>query len=371
MSVPMAVQRTILVVDDDRRNRGLLQRFCHELGHAVIEAQNGVEAVAAAKEHRPDIILMDIMMPEMDGFTATGILKNDEHLRYIPVIVLTSMSAPQDRLRAISQGADDYLLKPIDMEELALRINNHLRIKEYHDMVVSYNATLESEVQKKTAEIRAALQQVDSMYSKVKSGYIDTIHRLARAAEFKDNHTGHHIKRMGLYAVLLSEELGLDKDFREIMFYAAPMHDVGKVGIPDHVLLKPGALNDEERSIMRRHSTIGAHILKGSDSPFLIMAERIALSHHERWAGGGYPDGIAGESIPLEARIVNIVDQYDALRSKRVYKPALSHEQVCQIITEGDGNTKPEHFDPAVLAAFQRTHGKFDAIFQTMKDDSD
>ena len=199
----------------------------------------------------------------------------------------------------------------------------------------------------------------------LKYSFVETIYTLMRAAEYRDDETGVHVKHISFYARKLSEKLGMDETFRETIFYASPMHDIGKIGIPDHILLKPGELTPEEWDSMKSHTTIGAKILESQTSPYLAMGHDIALSHHERWDGSGYPLGIKGKGIPLPARIMQICDVYDALRSKRPYKPAFGHAMTMRIITRGDGRTEPSHFDPKVLAAFQSYASNFEDIFNT------
>jgi putative two-component system response regulator len=315
----------------------------------------GEAAVNVAREGQPDIILMDVMMPVMNGIEATRILKQDDRTKHIPVIMVTALDTREDRLQGIACGADDFLTKPIDVEELEVRLRNNLRNKEYYDFLINHKELLEKQVAARTAELR--------------QGYIDTIRRLTLAAEYKDEETGCHIRRISLYVKELALACGVDRDFADVIFYAAPMHDIGKVAIPDHILLKNGPLDAGEWEIMKTHTSFGAKILQGAESPYLRMAEEIALNHHERWNGTGYPNRLAGESIPFAARIMNICDQYDALRAKRPYKPAFSHQKTFDILTVGDGRTMPEHFDPNVLAGFHRVATVMDDIFESHQDE--
>lgn len=361
-------QNKILIVDDEERNVKLLDALCTNLGYKVIAASNGKEAIEITKLESPDLILMDVMMPEMNGFEATEILKSDDKCKHIPVIILTALGEKKDRIAGIQKGANDFLTKPFDTQELALRIANNLLIKDHHDFIINHNTILEEEVQKRTHELQKAYEEIDATYQKMQASYIETIQRLNIAAEYKDEETGAHISRISLYTKELAAALGMDFDFIETIYYASPMHDIGKVGIPDGILMKEAKLTPEEWMVMRSHTTIGARILKGSESHFLKMAEEIALSHHERWNGTGYPNGLKGDNIPLAGRITNIVDQYDALRSKRPYKVALHHDTAMKIITEGDGRTSPEDFDPEILDTFKRTASNFDEIYNNAKD---
>ncbi len=344
----------VLVVDDEPQNRTLIKLFCGRWGYEVVEAQDGEEALLKVKEERPDVILMDAMMPRMDGFTATKTLKSDPQTEFIPVIMVTALDAREDRLKGIEAGADDFLTKPIDMEELRLRLRNTIKIKRYNDLLKNYSEELEREVRRKTEELRES--------------YIDTLYRLSKTAEYKDPETGNHIKRIAHYCREIALSMGMDRDFAEKIFYASPMHDVGKVGIPESILLKEGSLTPEEWEVMKQHTLIGARILEGSKATVIQMARDIALCHHERWDGTGYPQALKGEEIPISARIVSVADVYDALRSKRPYKPPLTHEEAYRIILHGDGRTKPEHFDPEVLSTFERIHRELEEIYEEIKD---
>jgi putative two-component system response regulator len=234
-------------------------------------------------------------------------------------------------------------------------VRNLLRLKEYGDFLANHNRLLEQEVRERTVELKAA--------------YRDTVFTLVRAAEYRDEETGQHVRRISHYCRELAEVKGMDREFCDDIYLASPMHDVGKIGIPDHLLLKPGPFDPVEWTIMKTHAVLGASILAHGSSPYTRMGAAIARNHHERWSGGGYPDGLTGEEIPLAARIMQICDVYDALRSRRPYKPAFDHLQAVEIITRGDGRTQPEHFDPAVLADFVTCADRLSSIFAEHIDD--
>jgi len=341
--------KKILIVDDEVKNRTLLAAYLDAEGHKHQEAVDGMQAIEMVKDYQPDLILMDIMMPVMDGFLATKQIKDASESRHIPIIMLTALEDRESRIRALEAGAEEYLTKPIDRTDLKIRMRNLLKLKEFGDFLLNHNQIL--------------AQQVDARTQALKDSFVETIYTLMRTAEYRDDETGAHVRRVSFYARKLAEELGMNKDFCETVFYATPMHDIGKIGIADSILLKPGGFSTEEWETMKTHTTIGAGILENQTSPYLMMGRDIALSHHERWDGGGYPQGIKGDAIPLPARIMQICDVYDALRSTRPYKPAFDHAKTMHIITQGDGRTEPSHFDPDVMAAFQSCAGDLEEIF--------
>jgi len=254
--------------------------------------------------------------------------------------MVTALREVEDRIRALEVGADDFLTKPVDKTELRARVNSLLKVKAYNDHMRNYQKELEDEVAKRTEQLRQA-------FEKIKIASLDTIFRLSRAAECKDEDTGAHIQRMSHYSAAVARQMGLNDSTVEAMLYAAPMHDVGKIGIPDQILLKPGRLDPDEWEIMKQHTTIGAKIMEGSDAEFIKLAEVIALTHHEKWDGSGYPRGLKGSEIPLAGRIAAVADVFDALTSKRPYKEPFPIEKSFTIIKESRGS----HFDREVVDA--------------------
>jgi putative two-component system response regulator len=350
----------ILVVDDDDRLRDILEARLSALGHEVITARDGEEALASAHRENPDLILMDVMMPRLDGYEAARRLKNGPLTEHIPIVMVTALNEVNDRVRALEAGADDFLTKPVDASELKARVKSLLQVKAYHDYRRRYQQELESEVSRKTQELRDAL-------ARLQSASLDTIYRLARAAEFKDHTTYAHLQRVSQYAAATARAAGQPPEWIELLLYAAPMHDIGKIGIADHILCKPEKLTADEWAAMEKHAEIGAEILSGADSELLKLAEVIARAHHEKWGGGGYPKGLRGEEIPLAARIVAIADVYDALCSPRSYKEAMTEEQVLKIIREGRGR----HFDPALVDAFLSVLDQILIIRSKFSDEND
>jgi putative two-component system response regulator len=340
----------VLLADDDPIIIKFLGTVLLKNKYDFAVAVNGAEAIEKAKSYSPDLILLDVMMPQIDGFEVCRRLKEDPTTKHIPIIIITALADREPKVRGLAAGANDFLTKPIDRAELMARAKNLLRIKEFEDFLRNYNETLKKEVEKKTIEI--------------KEGYIDTILRLTVVAEYRDGETAAHIRRMGYYCAEMAKHAGWSDEDRELIFYASPMHDIGKVGIPLEILLKRSSLTPEEFALIKTHTLIGANILQGSKSKYLEMARQIALTHHERWDGTGYPKGLEGEEIPLAGRIVNMIDQYDALRSKRPYKDPLDHETAVRTILRGDGRTSPEHFDPDLRKVFAEVAPAFSQIFE-------
>ena len=341
----------ILIVDDIQMNTVLMRKMLAE--YECETAAGGAEALSQMVSFRPDLVLLDVVMPEMDGFEVCRRIKTDPAHQSVSVVLLTALNDRESRIKGLAAGADEFLTKPVDPTELKLRTRNLLKGKEYQDFLARHNQILQEKVEQRTHELEAA--------------YGETIARLSIAAEFKDIDTGLHISRISHFSKLLAELLGLPATEQELIAAASPMHDIGKLGVPDGILLKPAPLTQAEFMIMQTHTTIGGRILEKATAKLLRIAQTIALYHHERWDGSGYPHGVAGENCPLEARIVNIVVQYDALRSQRPYKTAFSHETALSILSAGDGRTMPGHFDPQILQAFLQHHHRFAEIYESLK----
>ncbi|MES0489965.1 MAG: HD domain-containing phosphohydrolase [Leptospirales bacterium] len=353
----------IIIAEANADTRFHLKTICTNLGHSCITTDNGDSAYELALKENADLILLDVLLPGMNGFQLIEQIKKNERVQQIPIIILTQLDRKQDRLLGISKGANDYLGKPFDEEELILRINNNLHLKNYYNLLSDYSKRLEADVENKTKELQKTMAELHKSMEQTRQSYLETVHRLNIAIEYKDKEIGAHTKRIGYYSRGLAEAMGSDRDFCDKIFYASPMHDIGKVAIPDYILTKTEKLSDTEWNLVKSHTAIGAEILEGSSSTLLTMARDICLTHHEKFNGGGYPHNISGEQIPLAGRIVQLADQYDAIRSDRPYKKGQTHEHAVQVLQKGDAKTSPGDFDPDVLNAFIKSEKKIKDIY--------
>jgi putative two-component system response regulator len=345
----------IMVVDDEPLNSKAVIKYLRQAGYDnFAQSADPGDVLRTMQQFRPDLMLLDLVMPGISGIEILRSVANNEELARTPIIILTAVDDRRVKAEALNLGAADFLTKPVDASELTARVRNVLSVKRYHDHLRTYAEELENQVARRTSELEASRLEV--------------IHCLARAAEYRDNETGQHVIRVARYVGIIARQMGLDDNLVRLLEQAAPLHDMGKIGIPDSILLKPGKLTDDERAIMQRHCVYGSKIagnLSGTDwktferhsgnggrdietSPILKLAASISLTHHEKWDGSGYPMGLAGEDIPIEGRITAVADVFDALCSKRPYKPSFPLDKCLTIMEEGRGR----HFDPKVLDAF-------------------
>ena len=335
-------QARILMVDDEEPNLDLLRRILETAGFSNIRSTtNPCEVLTLCTEWDPDILLLDILMPVMDGFTILERLSaSNGDKGYLPVLVLTSDQSSDTRRRALSSGARDFLNKPLSPSDVRLRVRNLLETRFLHLELQERNRHLEERVRERTAELERARYEI--------------LRRLARAAEYRDDNTGDHTRRVGETSAAIARAIGVDHDEVELLRRIAPLHDVGKIAIPDSILLYPGPLDEDQRQVMRTHTVIGGDMLGGSGFELLDRAAEIALTHHEHWDGTGYPGGLAGEAIPLSGRIVKLADTFDALTHLRPYKEAWSADSAWGWIQRAAGSV----FDPNIVAAAERVLGE-------------
>jgi putative two-component system response regulator len=345
----------ILVVDDETALLGALSEYLASAGYLVRPFSLGEAAEASFLERPADIVITDIKMPGISGMELLG------RIRAVsvetPVILMTGFAEVDGAIEALRKGAFDFILKPYKLSDMRIVVEKAARHLALLRLADNYRRELEDTVAKRTLELTEALRQVRDTSCVV-------IERLTAAAELRDEDTGRHIARIGAYAGVIARRLGMPEDFVETIVAASAMHDVGKIGIPDSILLKAGELTPEEFEIVKTHTTLGERIVGGTDYPLLQMGASIALNHHENWDGSGYPNGLAGDAIPIAGRIVMLADRYDALRSRRPYKLSFGHAESCSILSKGYGITRPEHFDPRVLRAFEDTADRFAEIYE-------
>lgn len=351
----MPANKKILVVDDEKLMLTMMVDELASLGYQVRQAGSGREALKSVEESLPDAIILDVVMPDINGYQVCTLLNEFDRTRHIPVIMLTALTDKGSKHRGLKAGAIDFLNKPVDMLELGIRLKNILKIKEYNDFLKEYSEKLEREVDAKTQELKEA--------------FIDTIYRLTLAAEHKDECTASHLKRVSHYTSFLAISLGMSAKEVDLIYHASPMHDIGKIGIPDKILLHPGKLSKSGFEVMKKHTTIGGAILEGSESQYIRSACNFAIYHHEHWDGSGYPEGLSGENIPIEGRIMLIADRYDALRSPRPYKKAFSHETALDIIQSASERSSVKHFDPQIYEIFMDNERIFSDIYEKYQDE--
>lgn len=362
---PLTGRATVLVVDDTPANLTLMASVLREHWRVQL-ANSGAKALELAQRQAPDLIVLDVMMPGMDGYETCRRLKADPQLREVPVLFLTAMTEAEDELQGFECGGADFIHKPFNPYTVLARVRTQLEAKAGRDALRSREQWLQAELESRLAQVHRLRDA--------------TLHVMISFAEFRDEDTGYHVKRTQEYVRILATRLNAMPDASrhlspgqiEQVARSAPLHDLGKVAIPDHILLKPGRLTDSEMSVMRTHAERGWEMLSRAaqrmgdgGSEFLGFGMQIARSHHERWDGTGYPDGLAGEAIPLAARLMAVADVYDALISRRPYKEPMSHAQACEFIVGQAG----AHFDPVAVEAFVATQSQFHATAQRWQDD--
>lgn len=344
----------VVIIDDEFTSRVILERIAQSIQKNILVKTFGdpIAALSWVRDNQPDMILVDYMMAGMTGLEAVQQIRQIASLEGVPIVVVTSIEDRDIRYQALEAGASDFITKPIDPYECRIRCRNMLYLRLQQKIILRHSYSLEQQVLDATKQIRFREQE--------------TLHRLAKAGEYRDTDTGNHVLRMAKYSYLIAEKLGMPHERCELIELAAPMHDIGKIGIPDHILLKPGKLVPEELTIMRTHPQIGYQILQGSPSKYLSLGAEIALSHHEKYDGSGYPHGTKGEKIPVEARIVAVADVFDALTSERPYKAKWSNEAGLEYLTANSGT----HFDPACVEAFIAQFSQAELIQQQLQDTS-
>jgi len=341
------IDASILVVDDEPANLQLLRMILESEGYTnIITNDDPTRVLDLVSHHDCDLVLLDLNMPFMDGYEVMSLLCSSLDSQVPPIMVLTAQHDQEFRLRALSEGARDYVTKPFDRSELLARVRNLLEVQLLQRYMFNQKDALEYLVAERTREIQDARLQL--------------IRKLGRAAEYRDNETGLHLVRMSKISMILGRATGVNNRQCDMLLDASPMHDLGKIGVPDSILLKPGKLTDEEWQVMKQHPVIGADILAGDQSELLIMARQIALTHHEKWDGSGYPNGLVGVDIPLEGRIVAIADVFDALTSERPYKHAWPVDEAIQFIKDNSG----KHFDPQLVDLFINNSEEIIAVIQ-------
>jgi putative two-component system response regulator len=339
--------RRILVVDDVEQNLALLGGLVRSLGYEVETARDGLEALAKLALG-VDLVLLDVMMPGLDGYEVARRVRADARTADLPIILVTVLDSREDRVKAIQAGASDFIAKPVDKTELLVRISSQLRLKEAQDALKRSQAGLEEQVARRTEELRRTCEVAADANRRTYFAHIDTIRRLVLAAELKDPETARHIMRISRYSAVLAKALHMSPGETEVLAHAVTMHDVGKIGIPDAILFKRGALDEEEKKVMESHTLIGGRILADSPSELMQQGQVVALSHHERWDGTGYPRRLRGDQIPLAGRICAVVDVFDAMTTTRPYRPAFSPDVALETMRRGRG----AHFDPMLLDLF-------------------
>lgn len=341
----------ILIIDDEPINLAVLEELLEMAGYSNVTCElNPIHAVALYKEQSFDLVLLDLNMPEMSGFEVMDKFKDINVTTAPPVLVLTALGDKETKIQALTSGASDFLSKPFDHEEVLSRVYNLVKLCLSQKQLCMHNENLEKTVQKRTEELNKA--------------NLDAIYRLGLVADYRDTETSEHTKRVGLVSQILAQRLKLDDLFCEMIFHAAPMHDIGKVGIPDSILLKPAKLDADEWEIMKQHSIIGSQILENSTSEILKLAHEIALTHHEKWDGTGYPYGLKGKNIPISGRIVIIADVFDALSSDRPYKKAWEQDKIKDFMQEQRSIT----FDPGLIDTFFKCFDELVSVKHTISD---